>query len=109
MLEYIGCHLAIVYVQKRKERGAYAKAMVVLILYQAYGNLYTMTGRKAHLHEDKQIPSVGVFDEFLFDVLAFEKHLEEKHVTWARFRKKLDKNATFQAGDFHPDAFTKSA
>ncbi|GJX70282.1 hypothetical protein Tco_0307453 [Tanacetum coccineum] len=27
-----------------------------LILYQAYG-------RKAHLLEDKQIPSVGVFDE----------------------------------------------
>ncbi|GJS57043.1 hypothetical protein Tco_0651827 [Tanacetum coccineum] len=34
-----------------------------LILYQAYGNLYAMTGRKAHLLEDKQIPSVWVFDE----------------------------------------------
>ncbi|GKC54783.1 hypothetical protein Tco_1077528 [Tanacetum coccineum] len=34
-----------------------------LILYQAYGNLYAMTGRKTHLLEDKQIPSVGVFDE----------------------------------------------
>ncbi|GKA33914.1 hypothetical protein Tco_0720343 [Tanacetum coccineum] len=34
-----------------------------LILYQAYGNLYAMIGRKAHLLEDKQIPSVGVFDE----------------------------------------------
>ncbi|GJX30243.1 hypothetical protein Tco_0238322 [Tanacetum coccineum] len=34
-----------------------------LILYQAYGNLYAMTGRKAHLFEDKQIPSVGVFDK----------------------------------------------
>ncbi|GJW18655.1 hypothetical protein Tco_0026091 [Tanacetum coccineum] len=34
-----------------------------LILYQAYSNLYAMTGRKAHLLEDKQIPSVGVFDE----------------------------------------------
>ncbi|GJT41891.1 hypothetical protein Tco_0941756 [Tanacetum coccineum] len=34
-----------------------------LILYQAYGNLYVMTGRKAHLLKDKQIPSVGVFDE----------------------------------------------
>ncbi|GJS81275.1 hypothetical protein Tco_0747816 [Tanacetum coccineum] len=34
-----------------------------LILYQAYGNLYAMTGRKAYLLEDKQIPSVGVFDE----------------------------------------------
>ncbi|GJY36424.1 putative polyprotein [Tanacetum coccineum] len=44
-----------------------------LILYQAYGNLYDMTGRKAHLLEDKQIPSVGVFDE----VLALGWHLEE--------------------------------
>ncbi|GJY35555.1 hypothetical protein Tco_0420933 [Tanacetum coccineum] len=34
-----------------------------LILYQAYGNLYAMTGRKTHLLKDKQIPSVGVFDE----------------------------------------------
>nr|GEV33383.1 hypothetical protein [Tanacetum cinerariifolium] len=29
-----------------------------LILYQAYGNLYAMTGRKAYLLEDKQILSV---------------------------------------------------
>ncbi|GKC69424.1 hypothetical protein Tco_1115307, partial [Tanacetum coccineum] len=36
-------------------------------------------------------------------------HLEEKHVTWARFREKLDKNTTLQAYDFHSDAFTKSA
>ncbi|GKA17868.1 hypothetical protein Tco_0697705 [Tanacetum coccineum] len=34
-----------------------------LILYQAYDNLYAMTGRKAYLLEDKQIQSVGVFDE----------------------------------------------
>ncbi|GJS84470.1 hypothetical protein Tco_0751011 [Tanacetum coccineum] len=34
-----------------------------LIIYQAYGNLYAMAGRKAHLLEDKQIPSIGVFDE----------------------------------------------
>ncbi|GJV44195.1 integrase, catalytic region, zinc finger, CCHC-type containing protein [Tanacetum coccineum] len=33
------------------------------ILYQAYGNLYAIIGRKAHLLEDKQIPRVGVFDE----------------------------------------------
>ncbi|GJX98492.1 hypothetical protein Tco_0355511 [Tanacetum coccineum] len=32
-----------------------------LILYQAYGNLYAMTGKKAHLLGDKQIPSVGAF------------------------------------------------
>ncbi|GJW44487.1 reverse transcriptase domain-containing protein [Tanacetum coccineum] len=36
-----------------------------LILYQAYGNLYAMTGRKAHLLEDKQIPNVGIFDEVM--------------------------------------------
>ncbi|GJV18301.1 ribonuclease H-like domain-containing protein [Tanacetum coccineum] len=30
-----------------------------LIFYQAYGNIYAMIGRKAHLLEDKQIPSVG--------------------------------------------------
>ncbi|GJT27073.1 hypothetical protein Tco_0907348 [Tanacetum coccineum] len=41
---------------------AYAKAVEVLIFYQAYGNLYTMTGRKAHLLEDKQIPSVEVVE-----------------------------------------------
>ncbi|GJV96020.1 hypothetical protein Tco_1547597 [Tanacetum coccineum] len=56
-----------------------------LILYQAYGNLYAMTGRKAHLHEDKQIPSVDVFDEVY---LAFERNLEEIHVTWAHLEKK---------------------
>ncbi|GJV09961.1 hypothetical protein Tco_1351502 [Tanacetum coccineum] len=33
------------------------------ILYQAYGNLYAMTGRKAHFLDNKQIPSVGEFDE----------------------------------------------
>ncbi|GJQ96998.1 hypothetical protein Tco_0008137 [Tanacetum coccineum] len=42
-----------------------------LILYQAYGNLYAMTGRKAHLLEDKQIPSVGVFDEVFSTWMAF--------------------------------------
>ncbi|GJU41625.1 hypothetical protein Tco_1194582 [Tanacetum coccineum] len=56
-----------------------------LILYQAYGNLYAMTGRKAHLLEDKQIPSVGVFDEVY---LAFGRYLEEIHVTWAHLKKK---------------------
>ncbi|GJX40767.1 hypothetical protein Tco_0255757 [Tanacetum coccineum] len=34
-----------------------------LIIYQAYGKLYVMTGKKAYLLEDKQILSVGVFDE----------------------------------------------
>nr|GEU90891.1 uncharacterized protein [Tanacetum cinerariifolium] len=40
---------------------------------------------------------------------AFGKYLEEKHVTWARFEKKLEKNITFQTGDFHSEAFTKIA
>ncbi|GJS71176.1 hypothetical protein Tco_0704017 [Tanacetum coccineum] len=35
-----------------------------LILYQAYG-------RKAHLLEDKQIPSVGVFGEVFSTWMAF--------------------------------------
>ncbi|GJV21250.1 hypothetical protein Tco_1370270 [Tanacetum coccineum] len=44
-----------------------------LILYQAYGNLYAMTGRKAHLLEDKKIPSVGVSDEMSFNTLFHEE------------------------------------
>ncbi|GKD27379.1 hypothetical protein Tco_1233593 [Tanacetum coccineum] len=42
-----------------------------LILYQVYGNLYAMTGRKAHLLEDKQIPSVGILDEVFSTCMAF--------------------------------------
>ncbi|GKA70412.1 putative ribonuclease H-like domain-containing protein [Tanacetum coccineum] len=41
--------------------------------------------RKAHFLEDKQIPSVGVFDEVF---LALGWHLEEIHVTWAHLEKK---------------------
>ncbi|GKE39420.1 hypothetical protein Tco_1462825 [Tanacetum coccineum] len=44
-----------------------------LILYQAYGNLYAMTGRKFHLLKDKQIPSAGVFDEVSFYTLFRER------------------------------------
>ncbi|GKB10999.1 hypothetical protein Tco_0844922 [Tanacetum coccineum] len=40
---------------------------------------------------------------------SFGKHLEEKNVTCAKFGKKLDKNTTLQARNFHSDAFTKSA
>ncbi|GJR10480.1 reverse transcriptase domain-containing protein [Tanacetum coccineum] len=76
-----------------------------LILYQAYGNLYAMTGRKSHLLEDKQISSVGVFDEVLFYTL-FQGHLEEIHVTWDHLKKKdygptptLLKNFSTVAGD----------
>ncbi|GJV10617.1 hypothetical protein Tco_1352158 [Tanacetum coccineum] len=53
-------------------------------LYQSYVNLYAVTGRKAYLLEDKQIPSVWVFDEFL----ALGWHLKEIHVTWAHLEKK---------------------
>ncbi|GJV44539.1 hypothetical protein Tco_1429075 [Tanacetum coccineum] len=42
-----------------------------LILYQAYGNLYDMTDRKAYLLEDKQIPSVGGFDEVFSTWMTF--------------------------------------
>ncbi|GJY53270.1 hypothetical protein Tco_0444934 [Tanacetum coccineum] len=60
---------------------AYAKVVEVFILYQAYGNLYTMTGRKAYLFEDKKIPSEGVFDEVSFYTLfqdQFEGRQDKK-------------------------------
>ncbi|GJT94101.1 BTB/POZ domain-containing protein NPY2 [Tanacetum coccineum] len=49
-------------------------------------------GRKAHLLEDKQIPSVGVFDEVYF---IFGRHLEELHVTWAHLEKKRTRLRTY--------------
>ncbi|GJR45864.1 hypothetical protein Tco_1313967 [Tanacetum coccineum] len=48
-----------------------------LILYQAYGNLYAMTGRKAYLLEDKEIPSVGVFDESRDGVADFKRRRQD--------------------------------
>ncbi|GJZ25274.1 hypothetical protein Tco_0562733 [Tanacetum coccineum] len=48
-----------------------------LILYEAYGNLYAMTGRKSHLLEDKQIPSVGVLENQLLSaslLICLGKH-----------------------------------
>ncbi|GJY55216.1 ribonuclease H-like domain-containing protein [Tanacetum coccineum] len=48
--------------------------------------------RKAHLVEDKQISSVGVFDEVY---LAFGRHLEEIHVTWAHLEKKRMRLRTY--------------
>ncbi|GJW29406.1 hypothetical protein Tco_0046281 [Tanacetum coccineum] len=63
-----------------------------LILYQAYGNLYAMTGIKAHLLEDKRIPSVGVFDELF---LALGWHWEEMRVTWAHLEKKRTRLRTY--------------
>ncbi|GJY33512.1 zinc finger, CCHC-type containing protein [Tanacetum coccineum] len=49
------------------------------------GVMWMVKGRKAHLLEDKQIPSVGVFDEVYS---TFGRHLEEIHVTWAHLEKK---------------------
>ncbi|GJX84755.1 hypothetical protein Tco_0335529 [Tanacetum coccineum] len=63
-----------------------------LILCQAYGNLHAMTGRKAYLLEDKQISSVGVFDEVFFEL---GWHLEEIHVTWAHLEKKRTRLWTY--------------
>ncbi|GKB57379.1 ribonuclease H-like domain-containing protein [Tanacetum coccineum] len=48
--------------------------------------------RKAHLLEDKQIPSVGVFDEVF---LALGWLLEEIHVTWAHLEKKRTRLRTY--------------
>ncbi|GJY56034.1 hypothetical protein Tco_0455149 [Tanacetum coccineum] len=49
-------------------------------------------GRKTHLLEDKQIPSVGVFDDVYF---SFGRHLEELHVTWAHLEKKRTRLRTY--------------
>ncbi|GKE23136.1 hypothetical protein Tco_1434648 [Tanacetum coccineum] len=58
-----------------------------LVLYQAYGNLNAMTGRKAYLLEDKQIPSVGVFDEVFCIWKAFGRNTRDL----GSFRKETDK------------------
>ncbi|GJR73883.1 hypothetical protein Tco_0086248 [Tanacetum coccineum] len=63
-----------------------------LILYQAFGNLHAMTGRKAHLLKDMPIPSVGVFNKVSF--YALFRALEEIHMTWTQFGKKRDKITT---------------
>nr|GEV45166.1 hypothetical protein [Tanacetum cinerariifolium] len=44
-----------------------------LILYQAYKNLYAMTGRKAYLLVNKKISSVGVFST----CMAFGGHTRD--------------------------------
>ncbi|GJR02857.1 hypothetical protein Tco_0525841 [Tanacetum coccineum] len=51
-------------------------------------SLLIVTGRKAHLLEDKQISSVGVFDEHLGSFW--------RKYTWTQFGKKRDKIATLQ-------------
>nr|GEU86302.1 hypothetical protein [Tanacetum cinerariifolium] len=62
------------------------------------------------LEETKNV--LGLADgtkSYLVGIVRNVEHLEEKHVTWAQFEKKPDKNTTFKAGDSHPDAFTKCA
>ncbi|GJQ90690.1 hypothetical protein Tco_0001829 [Tanacetum coccineum] len=49
-------------------------------------------GRKPYLLEDKQISSVGVFDEVF---LALGWLLEEIHVTWAHLEKKRTRLRTY--------------
>ncbi|GJR77298.1 hypothetical protein Tco_0089663 [Tanacetum coccineum] len=49
-------------------------------------------GRKAYLLEDKQILSVGVFDEVYS---TFGRHLEEIHVTLTHLEKKRTRLRTY--------------
>ncbi|GJT75082.1 hypothetical protein Tco_1041807 [Tanacetum coccineum] len=51
-------------------------------------------GRKTYFLEDKQIPSVGVFDEVIWELL------EDIHMTWTHLGKKRDKLATLQQSGF---------
>ncbi|GJZ96876.1 hypothetical protein Tco_0669210 [Tanacetum coccineum] len=55
-------------------------------------NNQEVLSRKSHLLEDKQIPSVGVFDEVF---LALGWHLEEIHMTWAHLEKKQTRLRTY--------------
>nr|GEW46133.1 hypothetical protein [Tanacetum cinerariifolium] len=54
-----------------------------LIPYQAYGNSYAMTGRKACFLEDEQIPNVGVFSTWMafrgntHDLGSFREEMNE--------------------------------
>ncbi|GJY41491.1 hypothetical protein Tco_0428761 [Tanacetum coccineum] len=57
------------------------------IIYQAYGNLYAMTGRKAYLLEEKQIPSVWVFDEVFSTWMTFGGNIRDLD----SFGEELDK------------------
>nr|GEV02204.1 ribonuclease H-like domain-containing protein [Tanacetum cinerariifolium] len=51
-----------------------------------------LTGRKAYLLEDKQIPSIWDFDEVF---LALGWNFEEIHVTWAHLEKKRTRLRTY--------------
>ncbi|GJW31394.1 retrovirus-related pol polyprotein from transposon TNT 1-94 [Tanacetum coccineum] len=62
-----------------------------------FNYLVRRLGRKAHLLEDKQIPSVGVFDKASFYTLfrALGWLLEEIHMTWAHLEEKLTRLQTY--------------
>ncbi|GJT15277.1 hypothetical protein Tco_0873983 [Tanacetum coccineum] len=64
-----------------------------LILYQAYGNLYAMIGRKAYLLEDKKILTLGW-------------HFEEIYVTWAYLENKRTRLRLYTKN--HEELFTQS-
>ncbi|GJV11134.1 hypothetical protein Tco_1352675 [Tanacetum coccineum] len=74
-----------------------------LILYQAYGNLYAMTGRKAYLLKDKQIPSVGIFDEKLETASQITRDAVTTHLKTALQDLKTtseDENPIHTLGDY---------
>ncbi|GJW27720.1 hypothetical protein Tco_0044595 [Tanacetum coccineum] len=69
------------------------KAKVMGKMVNTWGTIWKMgLDRKAHLLEDKQIPSVGVFDEVYF---TFGRNLEELHVTRAHLEKKRTRLRTY--------------
>ncbi|GJS36971.1 MAK10-like protein [Tanacetum coccineum] len=63
-----------------------------VVIFDEKEALKFLGSRKAHLLEDKQIPSVGVFDEVF---LALGWHLEEIYVTWAHLEKKMTRLWTY--------------
>ncbi|GJV94900.1 hypothetical protein Tco_1546477 [Tanacetum coccineum] len=77
-----------------------------LILYQAYGNLYATTGRKAHLVEDKQIPSVehldGIWRKYTLLGLIWRRNGQDydstpfilKNYAYKAWRRRRDYEAT---------------
>ncbi|GJW74867.1 hypothetical protein Tco_0134237 [Tanacetum coccineum] len=83
-----------------------------LILYQAYGNLYAMTGRKAYLLEDKQILRVGVFDKVFSTWMDFGGNTrdlgsfgeETDKITDLQHGSRISLHAGGRASQMHRDA-----
>nr|GEV23822.1 probable methionine--tRNA ligase [Tanacetum cinerariifolium] len=75
-----------------------------LILYQAYGNLYDMTGGKSYLLEDKQILSVGVFDEVSLPPPQAVCH--KQHLLSLKVQQMLGENVIYSATE-EPPSHTK--